>query len=101
MAPLFEYVSQTIVVVLLVYDPTSNCAYVYEMAPIYKPDFPNVPIYYEFVLNYFCKQYYTSPISNYTFTMKSEVLEYLFSGTDERMLESKERGAENTLQVHA
>jgi hypothetical protein len=32
--------------------------------------------------------------------MKSEVLEYLFSGTDERMLESKERGAENTLQVH-
>ncbi|KAL5683096.1 hypothetical protein ACJX0J_009481, partial [Zea mays] len=42
--------------------------------------------------------YYTSPISNYTFTMKSEVLEYLFSGTDERMLESKERGAENTLQ---
>jgi hypothetical protein len=31
--------------------------------------------------------------------MKSEVLEYLFSGTDERMLESKERGAENTLQV--
>ncbi|ONM06714.1 OSJNBb0058J09.3-like protein [Zea mays] len=44
------------------------------------------------------RQYYTSPISNYTFTMKSEVLEYLFSGTDERMLESKERGAENTLQ---
>ena len=32
--------------------------------------------------------------------MKSEVLEYLFSGTDERMLESKERGAENKLQVH-
>jgi hypothetical protein len=32
--------------------------------------------------------------------MKSEVLEYLFSGTDERMLESKEHGAENTLQVH-
>ncbi|KAG0548732.1 hypothetical protein BDA96_01G192400 [Sorghum bicolor] len=43
-------------------------------------------------------RYYTSPISNYTFTTKSEVLEYLFSGTDERMLESKERGAENTLK---
>jgi hypothetical protein len=46
-----------------------------------------------------CKQYYTSPISNYTFTTKSEVLEYLFSRTDERMLESKECGAENSLQV--
>ncbi|KAG0542854.1 hypothetical protein BDA96_02G139800 [Sorghum bicolor] len=43
-------------------------------------------------------RYYTSPISNYTFTTKSEVLEYLFSRTDERMLESKERGAKNTLQ---
>jgi len=32
--------------------------------------------------------------------MKSEVLEYLFSRTDECMLESKEHGAENKLQVH-
>ncbi|CAD6244892.1 unnamed protein product [Miscanthus lutarioriparius] len=43
-------------------------------------------------------RYYTSPISNYTFNTKSEVLEYLFSRTDGRMLESKERGAENKLQ---
>ncbi|CAN6310351.1 unnamed protein product [Urochloa humidicola] len=43
-------------------------------------------------------RYYTSPISNYTFNMKSEVLEYLFSQADERILESKESGAENTFQ---
>lgn len=45
-------------------------------------------------------QYYTSPISGYTFNMKSEVLDYLFSQADERILESKESGAENTFQVH-
>ncbi|XP_072147094.1 uncharacterized protein [Setaria viridis] len=43
-------------------------------------------------------RYYTSPISGYTFNMKSEVLDYLFSQTDERILESKESGAENTFQ---
>ncbi|KAG2536857.1 uncharacterized protein LOC120688809 [Panicum virgatum] len=43
-------------------------------------------------------RYYTSPISDYTFNMKSEVLEYLFSQADERILESKESGAENTFQ---
>ncbi|TVU46469.1 hypothetical protein EJB05_06009 [Eragrostis curvula] len=42
-------------------------------------------------------QYYTSPISDYTFTSKAEVLEYLFSGVDERIQESKEC-AEMTLQ---
>ncbi|TVU46471.1 hypothetical protein EJB05_06011, partial [Eragrostis curvula] len=42
-------------------------------------------------------QYYTSPISDYTFTSKAEVLEYLFSGMDERIQESKEC-AEMTLQ---
>ncbi|KAJ1294714.1 hypothetical protein BS78_01G166900 [Paspalum vaginatum] len=43
-------------------------------------------------------RYYTSPISDYTFTMKSEVLDYLFSGTDERILQSKECGVENMVQ---
>ena len=33
--------------------------------------------------------------------MKSEVLEYLFSQADERILESKESGAENSFQVHS
>jgi hypothetical protein len=46
-------------------------------------------------------QYYTSPISDYTFNMKSEVLEYLFSQADERILESKESGAGNSFQVHS
>jgi hypothetical protein len=45
-------------------------------------------------------QYYTSPISGRTFSMKSEVLEYLFSQTDEHILEIKESGVESTLQVH-
>lgn len=49
----------------------------------------------------FLMQYYTSPISGYTFNMISEVLEYLFSQTDERMLESKESGAEKDIQVHS
>jgi hypothetical protein len=44
-------------------------------------------------------QYYTSPISDYTFTTQSEVLDYLFSGIDERMLKSKECAAEMTLHV--
>ncbi|KAF2933141.1 hypothetical protein DAI22_04g059700 [Oryza sativa Japonica Group] len=41
--------------------------------------------------------YYTSPISGLTFTMKSEVLQYLFSGMDERFLESKNCAADNQL----
>lgn len=45
-------------------------------------------------------QYYTSPISGYTFNMTSEAWEYLFSQTDERMLESKESRAEKTIQVN-
>ncbi|XP_062196474.1 uncharacterized protein LOC133899503 [Phragmites australis] len=43
-------------------------------------------------------RYYTSPVSDYTFNMPSEVLEYLFSGTDERILESKGCAAEKMLQ---
>ncbi|OEL28921.1 hypothetical protein BAE44_0010061 [Dichanthelium oligosanthes] len=43
-------------------------------------------------------RYYTSPISGYTFNMKSEVLEYLFSQTEERILESKGSGAEKIIQ---
>ncbi|KAF8722313.1 hypothetical protein HU200_022626 [Digitaria exilis] len=43
-------------------------------------------------------RYYTSPISGYTFNMTSEVWEYLFSQTDERMLESKESRAEKIIQ---
>uniref|UniRef100_J3LWE4 MBD domain-containing protein n=2 Tax=Oryza brachyantha TaxID=4533 RepID=J3LWE4_ORYBR len=42
-------------------------------------------------------RYYTSPLSGLTFTMKSEVLEYLFSGMDERFLESKNYAAHNKL----
>nr|CAH67925.1 OSIGBa0138E08-OSIGBa0161L23.6 [Oryza sativa] len=42
-------------------------------------------------------RYYTSPISGLTFTMKSEVLQYLFSGMDERFLESKNCAADNQL----
>ncbi|CAN6287635.1 unnamed protein product [Urochloa humidicola] len=40
-------------------------------------------------------RYYTSPISDCTFSKKSEVLEYLFSQADERILELKECSAEN------
>jgi hypothetical protein len=53
------------------------------------------PIFISFLV-----QYYTSPISDYTFTSQSEVLEYLFSGMDEQILQSKESAAEMTLQVH-
>ncbi|CAL5028481.1 unnamed protein product [Urochloa decumbens] len=35
--------------------------------------------------------YYISPVSEYTFTSKMETLDYLFSGMEERMLESQER----------
>jgi hypothetical protein len=48
----------------------------------------------------FLLQYHTSPLSNYTFTSQSEVLAYLFSGMDERILKSKECAAEMTFQVH-
>ncbi|KAL6597733.1 hypothetical protein ACP70R_046538 [Stipagrostis hirtigluma subsp. patula] len=44
-------------------------------------------------------QHYISPVSKHKFTMKSEVLEYLFSGMDEQLLESKENyGEKNMLQ---
>lgn len=52
-----------------------------------------------FSQKYLCVQYYTSPISGLTFTMKSEVLQYLFSGMDERFLESKNCAADNQLIV--
>nr|CAB3484063.1 unnamed protein product [Digitaria exilis] len=42
-------------------------------------------------------QYYTSPVSGYTFTSKMEALEYLFSGMEERMLESQESTGDNEL----
>ncbi|KAL6597922.1 hypothetical protein ACP70R_046727 [Stipagrostis hirtigluma subsp. patula] len=42
-------------------------------------------------------EYYISPVSGFTFTMKSEVLAYLFSGVDERLLESKEEYAKHNL----
>ncbi|RLN39315.1 hypothetical protein C2845_PM01G36300 [Panicum miliaceum] len=41
--------------------------------------------------------YYTSPISNCTFSKKSEVLEYLFSRTDERILELNKFGVEKEI----
>ncbi|XP_039771459.1 uncharacterized protein LOC120639658 isoform X10 [Panicum virgatum] len=34
-------------------------------------------------------RHYTSPVSGYTFTSKMETIEYLFSGMEERMLESQ------------
>ncbi|XP_039771454.1 uncharacterized protein LOC120639658 isoform X5 [Panicum virgatum] len=34
-------------------------------------------------------EHYTSPVSGYTFTSKMETIEYLFSGMEERMLESQ------------
>ncbi|KAG2565081.1 hypothetical protein PVAP13_7NG034400 [Panicum virgatum] len=42
-------------------------------------------------------RYYTSPVSGYTFTSKMETIEYLFSGMEERMLESQERTEDNEL----
>ncbi|RLN40162.1 hypothetical protein C2845_PM01G18910 [Panicum miliaceum] len=36
------------------------------------------------------RRYYTSPVSDCTFTTEKEVLDYLFSEEDERILESKE-----------
>ncbi|TVU13348.1 hypothetical protein EJB05_40400 [Eragrostis curvula] len=42
-------------------------------------------------------QYYTSPMSGYTFSSKVETLDYLFSGMDERFLESKACAEENDL----
>ncbi|KAG2539944.1 hypothetical protein PVAP13_9NG501900 [Panicum virgatum] len=46
------------------------------------------------------RRYYTSPVSDCTFTTDKEVLDYLFSGKDERILESKEEeraAADSTL----
>jgi hypothetical protein len=42
-------------------------------------------------------QCYTSPVSGCTFTSKLETLEYLFSGIEERMLESHESAEDNEL----
>ncbi|CAN6312238.1 unnamed protein product [Urochloa humidicola] len=44
-------------------------------------------------------RYYTSPVSDCTFTTEKEVVDYLFSGEDEDILKSKEECvADNTLQ---
>ncbi|RCV32751.1 hypothetical protein SETIT_7G028500v2 [Setaria italica] len=40
---------------------------------------------------------YTSPVSGCTFTSKMETLDYLFSGMEERMLESQESAEDNEL----
>ncbi|XP_014756225.1 uncharacterized protein LOC100826562 isoform X2 [Brachypodium distachyon] len=42
-------------------------------------------------------QYYISPVSGVKLRMKAEVLSYLFSGMDDRFLESKKCAARNTL----
>ncbi|KAL5214279.1 hypothetical protein ABZP36_003431 [Zizania latifolia] len=42
-------------------------------------------------------QYYTSPVSGFTFMRESEVLQYLFSGIDERFLESENCAVDNNL----
>ena len=44
-------------------------------------------------------QYYTSPMSGYTFTSKMETLHYLFSGVEERMLELHAGAEDNELHV--
>ena len=44
-------------------------------------------------------QYYICPFSGITFTMKSEVLYYLFSEMDQRFLESKNCVVGNNLTV--
>ncbi|CAL4931750.1 unnamed protein product [Urochloa decumbens] len=44
-------------------------------------------------------RYYTSPVSDHTFTTEKEVLDYLFSGEDEDILKLREESvADNTLQ---
>ncbi|WVZ84588.1 hypothetical protein U9M48_031611 [Paspalum notatum var. saurae] len=45
------------------------------------------------------KKYYTSPVSGYTFTSKMETLHYLFSGMEERMLETHTNARDNELHV--
>ncbi|KAL5213678.1 hypothetical protein ABZP36_002830 [Zizania latifolia] len=42
-------------------------------------------------------QYYTSPVSGFTFMRESEVMKHLFSGIDERFLESKDYAVGNNL----
>lgn len=44
-------------------------------------------------------QYYTSPVSGYTFSTKMETLHYLFSEMDERVLESQACADDNELHV--
>ena len=44
-------------------------------------------------------QYYTSPMSGYTFTSKMETLHYLFTGLEERMLELQASAEDNELHV--
>ncbi|KAG8063884.1 hypothetical protein GUJ93_ZPchr0004g38548 [Zizania palustris] len=42
-------------------------------------------------------QYYTSPVSRYTFMRESDVMQYLFAGIEERFLESEDCVADNNL----
>ncbi|KAG8064002.1 hypothetical protein GUJ93_ZPchr0004g39208 [Zizania palustris] len=42
-------------------------------------------------------QYYTSPVSGYTFMRESDVMQYLFAGIEERFLESEDCVADNNL----
>lgn len=44
-------------------------------------------------------QYYTSPVSGYTFSTDMEALDYLFSEMDERILESEACAEDNELHV--
>jgi len=44
-------------------------------------------------------QYYTSPMSGYTFTSKMDTLHYLFSGVEERTLELQASVEDNELHV--
>ncbi|KAJ1270294.1 hypothetical protein BS78_06G042900 [Paspalum vaginatum] len=44
-------------------------------------------------------RYYTSPVSGYTFTSKMETLHYLFSGVEERMLETQANARDDELHV--
>ncbi|KAL6842088.1 hypothetical protein ACP4OV_028067 [Aristida adscensionis] len=43
------------------------------------------------------KEYFISPVSSYTFEMRSDVLKYLFAGVDERLLESKKEFEEKKI----
>jgi hypothetical protein len=53
-------------------------------------------VFYSFVVPL---QYYTSPVSEYTFSTDTEALNYLFSEMDEHMLESHTCTEDNELHV--